>query len=82
MENDSSKWNVVYQKSNGSFIIQSNGFQIGEINIYDLSGKLVKTVQNLNSNREELRFFTPENVLIIKVISKEGKVYAKKVLVK
>lgn len=82
VENDSSKWNVVYQKNKGSFIIQSNGFQIGEINIYDLSGKLVKTVQNLNSNKEGLRFFTPENVLIIKVTSKEGKVYAKKVLVK
>lgn len=82
VENNTTNWNVAYQKNKGSFLIQSNGFQLAEIEVYDLSGKLIKSVQNLNSNQEELRVFTPENVLIIKVKSKEGKVLAKKVLMK
>ncbi|MBA5629180.1 T9SS sorting signal type C domain-containing protein [Moheibacter lacus] len=82
VENNTTNWNVAYQKNKGSFLIQSNGFQLAEIEVYDLTGKLIKSVQNLNSNQEELRVFTPENVLIIKVKSKEGKVLAKKVLMK
>ena len=82
VENNTTNWNVAYQKNKGSFLIQSNGFQLAEIEVYDLTGKLIKSVQNLNSNQEELRVFTLENVLIIKVKSKEGKVLAKKVLMK
>lgn len=82
VENNATNWSVVYQKNTGSFLIQTSGFQLAEIEVYDLSGKLIKSFQNLNSNQEELRVFTPENVLVIKVKSKEGKVFAKKVLMK
>lgn len=82
VENGSTNWNVVYQKNTGSFLIQSSGFQMAEIEVYDLSGKLIKSIENLNSNREELRVFTPENILIIKVKSQEGKSFAKKAMMK
>lgn len=80
VENNDANWNVLYQKSKGSFLIQSNGFQISDIQVYNLKGQLIKEKVGLNSNKEELKIFTPENILIIKVISKEGKSFAKKII--
>lgn len=82
MENDSANWNVHYQKNTGGFLIQTNGFKMSEIEVYDLSGKLLKSAQNLNSDREEIRVFTPETILIIRVKTQEGKSFAKKVMMK
>lgn len=82
MENESANWNVHYQKNTGGFLIQTTGFKMSDIEVYDLSGKLLKSAQNLNSDREEIRVFTPETILIIKVKTQEGKSFAKKVMMK
>lgn len=82
LENDAANWNVVFQKQTGSLLIQSNGFKMAEITIYDLSGNLLKNVVNLNSNREELNVFTPDSILIVKVKTQEGEMFAKKIMMK
>lgn len=82
IENESMNWQVHYKKENNSFLVQSKGFQISDLQIYNLKGQLIKEIKNLNSNREEINVFSAENILIIKVISADGKSFAKKVIVK
>src|SRR5690606_14469378 len=36
VENNATNWSVVYQKNTSSFLIQTSGFQLAEIEVYDL----------------------------------------------
>lgn len=82
VENEMANWQVHYKKENNTFLVQSKGFEIVDIQVYNLNGQLLKEFNGLNSNQEEISVFSPDNILIIKVISTDGKSFAKKVMVK
>jgi len=82
VENESTNWQVHYKKENNSFLVQSKGFEISDIQVYNLNGQLIKEFNGLNSNQEEISVFSPDNILILKVISSDGKSFAKKVIIK
>lgn len=82
VENEMANWQVHYKKEKNSFLLQSKGFQISDIQVYNMKGQLIKEFNQLNSNQEEIKVFSSENILIIKVTSTDGKSFAKKVMVK
>lgn len=75
-------WNAFYQKADNLFVIQSNGFQMSEIHIYNLNGQLIKELKELSSQREQFHLFSQNTILIVKVVSTEGKIYSKKVAIR
>lgn len=75
-------WNVLYEKQNNTFTVQTEGFQMAEVQVYTLSGELVKKITGLNSKREQFYFRNSNAVLIFKIISTNGKVFSKKTVIR
>lgn len=82
VENEGQSWNILYEKQSDLFTIRTEGFQLAEIQIYTLNGELLKHIKGLNSSREQFSFRTPNTVLIVKVISTNGKVFSKKAAIR
>ncbi len=82
MENLNENWQVYYQKQTNSLIVKTEGFQLSGIQIYTSGGQLLKELKGLSSNQEQFQLISPNSILIIKAISKEGKTFAKKVIIK
>lgn len=82
VDKQSESWNLFYNKQNDSFTIQTDGFQLAEIQVYTLSGQLVKEIKGLNSNREQFNLKISNTVLIVRVVSTEGNVFSKKAMIR
>ncbi len=71
---------VVLYKKEGNLIVKSKGISLKEIEIFDLAGRLIKTVTNIRSNEVTIKMNTVNQVLIVKITSTDGIVISKKII--
>ena len=78
----SNEWQVFYQKQTNSLFIQTEDFSLQGIQIYNLEGQLIADKNMKSSDSEKIQINSIHSVVLVKVISTEGKVFSKKVMIK
>lgn len=81
IENNSHNTNIVYDWSQHNWLITNNQSKLSTIEVYDLSGKLIWTKKELNTNSFRLPFSTiNQKVALIKILTKDGNITTKKII--
>lgn len=70
--------------SSGMFSIEAEGMQLATLSIYDINGKQIYQQTNTEGAVEldKSELFTASGIYLIKAVDTEGKVYAKKLMIK
>lgn len=73
-----SDWFII--KENGLLKVESKGFEMDEIAVYDLMGRELYKTTNLYATQHKLPAFNSSQILIVRVVSDTGKQLHKKVI--
>lgn len=72
--------NIIIYKENEDIVINSSSIDIKNVNVYDLSGRLLLEKKNVNEKSIRFTLETANQVLIVKVLTQDELITTKKII--